>query len=163
MARAALTWDPSGEYWKAGGGGTMWDVMAYDDETGILYVGTGNGSPWNRNIRSHGGGNNLYLSSLVALDAEAGDYVYHYQEVPGDNWDYAATEHIILVDLMIDGQMRKTMLHAPKSGFFYVVDRTDCGFISAENFVQITSEGYDANGRLIEDPRARNPGETFEV
>ena len=164
MARAALTWDPSGEYWKAGGGGTMWDSMAYDDETGIMYVGTGNGSPWNRDLRSPGGGDNLYLSSLVALNAETGEYICHYQEVPGDNWDYTATQHIILADLMIDGRERKVMLHAPKSGFFYVVDRTDCGFISAEPFVQTTwATGYDANGRPIEDPRARNPGETFEV
>lgn len=164
MARAALTWDPSGEYWKAGGGGTMWDSMAYDAETGILYVGTGNGSPWNRDLRSPGGGDNLYLSSIVALKADTGEYVCHYQEVPGDNWDYTATQTIILADLVIDGRMRKTLMHAPKSGFFYVVDRTDCGFISAENFVQVTwAEGYDANGRPIEVPAARNPGETFEV
>ena len=164
MARAALTWDPSGEYWKAGGGGTMWDSMAYDAETGVLYIGTGNGSPWNRDLRSPGGGDNLYLSSIVALKADTGEYVCHYQEVPGDNWDYTATQTIILADLEIDGQTRKTLMHAPKSGFFYVVDRTDCGFISAENFVQVTwAEGYDANGRPIEVPEARNPGETFEV
>ena len=164
MARAALTWDPSGEYWKAGGGGTMWDSMAYDAETGIMYIGTGNGAPWNRDIRSPGGGDNLYLSSIVALNAETGEYVCHYQEVPGDNWDYTATQHIILADLVLDGRERKVMMHAPKSGFFYVVDRTDCGFISAEPFVQVTwAEGYDANGRPIEDPRARSAGETFEV
>ncbi|MEM8686818.1 MAG: PQQ-dependent dehydrogenase, methanol/ethanol family, partial [Pseudomonadota bacterium] len=164
MARAALTWDPKGEYWKAGGGGTMWDAMAYDPETGIMYVGTGNGSPWNRDLRSPGGGDNLYLSSIVALNAETGEYVCHYQEVPGDNWDYTATQHIILADLMIDGKMRKTMLHAPKSGFFYVVDRTDCGFISAEPFVKTTwATAYDANGRPVEDPRARDPKVKFEV
>ncbi len=164
MARAALTWDPAGKYWEAGGGGTMWDAMAYDAETGTLYVGTGNGSPWNRDLRSPGGGDNLYLSSLVALKAETGDYVCHYQEVPGENWDYTATQHIILADMEIDGRPRKVMLHAPKSGFFYVVDRTDCGFISAEPFVKVNwALGYDANGRPIEDPRARNPGETFEV
>ncbi len=164
MARAALTWDPKGEYWKAGGGGTMWDAMAYDEETGIMYVGTGNGSPWNRDLRSPGGGDNLYLSSLVALNAETGEYVCHYQEVPGDNWDYTATQHIILADLVIDGKLRKTMLHAPKSGFFYVVDRTDCGFISAEPFVKTTwAKAYDANGRPIEDPRARDPKVKFEV
>jgi len=164
MARAAMTWDPKGEYWKAGGGGTMWDAMAYDAETGIMYVGTGNGAPWNRDLRSPGGGDNLYLSSIVALDAETGKYVCHYQEVPGDNWDYTATQHIILADLLIDGKMRKTMLHAPKSGFFYVVDRTNCGFISAEPFVKTTwAKAYDANGRPIEDPRARDPKVKFEV
>jgi quinohemoprotein ethanol dehydrogenase len=164
MARAALTWDPSGEYWKAGGGGTMWDSMAYDADTGMIYVGTGNGSPWNRDLRSPGGGDNLYLSSIVALDAETGEYQCHYQEVPGDNWDYTATQTIILADLTIDGKTRKTMMQAPKSGFFYVVDRTNCQFISAENFVEVTwAEGYDANGRAIENPAARSPGETFEV
>ncbi|QBF33051.1 PQQ-dependent dehydrogenase, methanol/ethanol family [Thalassococcus sp. S3] len=164
MARAALTWDPSAEYWKAGGGGTMWDSMAYDPELGLLYVGTGNGSPWNRDLRSPAGGDNLYLSSLVALRADTGEYVCHYQEVPGDNWDYTATQTIILADLELEGQERKVMMHAPKSGFFYLVDRTDCGFISAEPFVEVNwALGYDANGRPIEDPRARNPGETFEV
>ncbi len=164
MARAALTWDPAGEYWKAGGGGTMWDSMAYDPELNLMYVGTGNGSPWNRDIRSPGGGDNLYLSSIVALDPDTGEYKCHYQEVPGDNWDYTATQHIILADLEIEGQMRKVMLHAPKSGFFYVVDRTDCGFISAEPFVQTTwATEYDANGRPVEDPRARAADETFEV
>ncbi|MEM8752451.1 MAG: PQQ-dependent dehydrogenase, methanol/ethanol family [Pseudomonadota bacterium] len=164
MARAALTWDPSGEYWKAGGGGTMWDAMAFDPELNLLYVGTGNGSPWNRDLRSPGGGDNLYLSSLVALDATTGEYRCHYQEVPGDNWDYTATQHIILADLEIEGRERKVMLHAPKSGFFYVVDRTDCGFISAEPFVKTTwAEAYDANGRPIENPLARDPNATFEV
>jgi PQQ-dependent dehydrogenase (methanol/ethanol family) len=164
MEAAAATWDPSAEYWKAGGGGTMWDAMAYDPDTDMLYVGTGNGSPWNRDLRSPAGGDNLYLSSLVALKADTGEYVCHYQEVPGDNWDYTATQHIILADLEIGGEMREVMLHAPKSGFFYVVDRTDCGFISAEPFVQVNwATGYDENGRPIEDPRARNPGETFEV
>lgn len=164
QARAALTWDPAGEYWKAGGGGTMWDSMAYDPELNLMYVGTGNGSPWNRDIRSPGGGDNLYLSSIVALDPDTGEYKCHYQEVPGDNWDYTATQHIILADLEIEGQMRKVMLHAPKSGFFYVVDRTDCGFISAEPFVQTTwATSYDANGRPVEDPRARAGDATFEV
>ncbi|MEM8688699.1 MAG: c-type cytochrome, partial [Pseudomonadota bacterium] len=101
---------------------------------------------------------------IVALNAETGEYVCHYQEVPGDNWDYTATQHIILADLVIDGKMRKTMLHAPKSGFFYVVDRTDCGFISAEPFVKTTwATAYDANGRPVEDPRARNAKVKFEV
>ncbi|MEO1000752.1 MAG: PQQ-binding-like beta-propeller repeat protein, partial [Pseudomonadota bacterium] len=98
MARAALTWDPSGEYWKAGGGGTMWDSMAFDPELNLMYVGTGNGAPWNRDLRSPGGGDNLYLSSIVALNPDTGEYVCHYQEVPGDNWDYTATQHIILAD-----------------------------------------------------------------
>ena len=164
MARAALTWDPAGKYWEAGGGGTMWDAMAFDPELNLMYVGTGNGSPWNRDHRSPGGGDNLYLGSLVALNPDTGEYVCHYQETPGDNWDYTSTQHIILADLKIDGRDRKVMLHAPKNGFFYVVDRTDCGFISAENFVHVTwAEGYDANGRPLENPAARSKTETWET
>ncbi|MGM0583314.1 MAG: PQQ-dependent dehydrogenase, methanol/ethanol family [Pseudomonadota bacterium] len=163
MARAAQTWDPAGEWWKAGGGGTMWDSMAFDPELNLMYVGTGNGSPWNREHRSPGGGDNLYLSSIVALDPDTGEYVCHYQEVPGDNWDYTATQHIILGDLTIEGRERKVMMHAPKAGFFYVVDRTDCEFISAEPFVKTTwAEGYDANGRPIENPASRSKDEPWE-
>jgi quinohemoprotein ethanol dehydrogenase len=164
MARAAATWDPAGKYWEAGGGGTMWDAMAFDPDLNLMYVGVGNGSPWSRDHRSPGGGDNLYLNSLVALNPDTGAYVCHYQEVPGDNWDFTATQHIILADLKIDGRDRKVMLHAPKNGFFYVVDRTNCGFISADNFVHANwAEGYDANGRPIENPAARSKTEAFEA
>ena len=112
MARAALTWDPSGKYWEAGGGGTMWDSMVFDPELNLLYVGTGNGNPWNRDIRSPGGGDNLYLASIVALNPDTGEYVWHYQETPGDHWDYTSTQPLILADLQIDGRMRKVIMHA---------------------------------------------------
>lgn len=164
LARAAATWDPAGEYWKAGGGGTMWDSMAFDPGKGLLYVGTGNGSPWNRDVRSPGGGDNLYLSSIVALKADTGEYVCHYQEVPGDSWDFTATQHIILADIDVDGETREVLMHAPKSGFFYVVDRNNCEFLSATPFVDVNwASGYDANGRPIVDPRARNPRERFDL
>ena len=87
-----------GEWWKAGGGGTPWDGIAYDPELNLVYVGTGNGSPWNANHRSPGGGDNLYLSSIVALNADTGAYVWHYQTTPGDNWDYNAAQPMILAD-----------------------------------------------------------------
>ena len=96
------TWT-GGEWWKVGGGGTVWDAMAYDPELDLLYVGTGNGSPWSRDVRSPGGGDNLFLSSIVALRPDTGEYVWHYQTTPGDTWDYTATQHIILADLTIDG------------------------------------------------------------
>ncbi len=164
MERAAGTWDPSGKYWEAGGGGTIWDAMAFDPDLNLMYVGTGNGSPWNRAHRSPGGGDNLYLASLVALNPDTGDYVCHYQQTPGDNWDYTSTQHIILADLPIEGRSRKVMLHAPKNGFFYVVDRTDCRFLSAEKFVKVTwAEGYDANGRPIEAPGARSQDKAWET
>ncbi len=156
MAKAATTWDPAGKYWEAGGGGTAWDTMAFDPALNLLYIGTGNGSPWSRNQRSPAGGDNLYLSSIVALDPDTGQYMWHYQETPGDNWDYTATQPMILADLKIDGKPRKVILHAPKNGFFFVVDRTNGKFISAKNFVDVNwATGYDQNGRPIEIPAAR--------
>ena len=117
----------------------------------MVYIGTGNGSPWNRNIRSPAGGDNLYLASIVALNADTGKYIWHYQETPGDNWDYTSTQPMILADIKIDGAPRKVILHAPKNGFFFVIDRTNGKFISAKNFVDVNwATGYDANGRPIE-------------
>jgi len=156
MAAAAKTWDPAGKYWINGGGGTPWDTITYDPELNLVYVGTGNGAPWSRNKRSPGGGDNLYLASLVALNADTGKYVWHYQETPGDNWDYTSTQPMILADVNIDGALRKVILHAPKNGFFFVVDRTNGKFISAKNFVDVNwATGYDANGRPIEVAEAR--------
>ena len=156
MAAAAETWDPSNRYWEAGGGGTVWDTMAYDPELNLIYIGTGNGSPWNRKLRSPAGGDNLYLASLVALDADTGEYVWHYQETPGDNWDYTSTQPMILADIEIGGKLRKVILHAPKNGFFFVVDRTDGSFISADPFVEVNwATGYGPDGRPIEIPAAR--------
>ena len=156
MARAAKTWDPSGRYWEAGGGGTVWDTMAFDPDLNLMYVGTGNGSPWARAKRSPGGGDNLYLASIVALNPDTGKYVWHYQETPGDNWDFTSTQPMILADLKIAGQPRKVILHAPKNGFFFVVDRTNGKFISAKNFVEVNwATEYDRNGRPMETPAAR--------
>lgn len=164
MEAAAKTWDPAGEWWKAGGGGTIWDAMAYDPELNLLYVGTGNGSPWNRNLRSPAGGDNLYLASIVALDPETGAYQWHYQNTPGDTWDYTSTQHIILADLEIGGEERKVLMQAPKNGFFYVIDRTDGSFISAEPFVKVTwATGYDEAGRPIEAEGARSITEPWET
>lgn len=156
MEAAAKTWDPSNKYWEAGGGGTVWDSMTFDPELDLLYIGTGNGSPWARNLRSPAGGDNLYLASIVALRPDTGQYVWHYQETPGDNWDYTSTQPMILADIEIDGAKRKVILHAPKNGFFFVIDRTDGSFISAENFVDVNwATGYDENGRPVEVAAAR--------
>jgi quinohemoprotein ethanol dehydrogenase len=150
MEEAAKTW--TGEWWKYGGGGTAWDAMAYDPDLKLLYIGTGNGSPWNREIRSPGGGDNLYLSSIVALNPENGELVWHYQTTPGDSWDYTATQHIILADLPIDGVDKKVLMQAPKNGFFYVIDRTNGKLISADPYVYLNwAKGVDlATGRPIE-------------
>ncbi|HEX5091972.1 MAG TPA: PQQ-dependent dehydrogenase, methanol/ethanol family, partial [Burkholderiales bacterium] len=156
MKKAAKTWDPSGKYWEAGGGGTAWDSFVYDPKLNLLYVGTGNGSPWARSKRSPKGGDNLYLSSIVALNPDTGKYVWHYQETPGDNWDYTATQPMILADLKISGKPRKVILHAPKNGFFFVIDRTNGKLISAQNFVDVNwATGYGKDGRPIEVPEAR--------
>lgn len=150
MEMAAATW--TGEWWKLGGGGTVWDSMAYDPELDLLYIGVGNGSPWNRQIRSPGGGDNLFLSSIVALRPETGEYVWHYQETPGETWDFTATQHMILADMEIKGQVRKVIVQAPKNGFFYVVDRATGEFLSAEKYTKVTWASHvDAEtGRPVE-------------
>jgi quinohemoprotein ethanol dehydrogenase len=163
LEQAAKTWN--GEWWKIGGGGTVWDSMAYDPELDLLYIGTGNGSPWNQQHRSPGGGDNLFISSIVALKAETGEYVWHYQSTPGETWDFTATQHIVLADLEIDGQARKVLMQAPKNGFFYVLDRTNGQLISAQPFVQVNwATSVDLKtGRPIETPEARfkDPKQVF--
>jgi len=159
MKKAAATWDPSAKYWEIGGGGTPWDTITFDPELKLVYIGTGNGSPWSRNRRSPKGGDNLYLASIVALNVETGAYVWHYQETPGDNWDYTSTQPMILADLKIGGKPRKVILHAPKNGFFFVIDRTDGKLISVKNFVDVNwAKGYDKAGRPIETAKARPDG-----
>ena len=137
MEAAAKTWDPAGKWWINGGGGTPWDTITFDPDLNMVYVGTGNGAPWSCKFRSPSGGDNLYLASLVALNADTGQYIWHYQETPGDNWDYTSTQPMILADINIDGAPRKVILHAPKNGFFFVIDRTNGKFISATNFVDV--------------------------
>ena len=164
MAKAAKTWDPAGRWWEAGGGGTVWDTMTFDPELNLMYIGTGNGSPWARNKRSPAGGDNLYLASIVALNPDTGEYAWHYQETPGDNWDFTSTQPMILADIQIDGKPRKVILHAPKNGFFFVIDRTNGQFISAKNFVPVNwTTGYDEKGRPVETELARDSERSREI
>ncbi len=155
MEEAAKTW--SGEWWKYGGGGTAWNAMTYDPEFNRVYIGTGNGGPWNAKLRSPGGGDNLYLCSVVALDADTGEYVWHYQTTPGETWDFNSTMDMVSATIEIDGQPRKVLLHAPKNGFFYVLDRETGKLISAEKIAKVTwAERVDLNtGRPVEVPGAR--------
>lgn len=155
LAMAAKTW--TGQWWKMGGGGTVWDSMAYDPDLDILYVGVGNGGPWDRNIRSPQGGDNLFLGSIVAVKPDTGKLVWYFQETPGDDWDYTSTQPIVLADLIIDGKPRKTLLHAPKNGFFYVLDRVTGEFISGNKYAQRVTwaTGLDSKGRAIEATGAR--------
>ena len=155
QAKAAGTW--FGNYWQAGGGGTVWDAIVHDSEFDALYIGVGNGSPWNRHVRSDGKGDNLFLSSIVALDPETGAYKWHYQVNPGESWDYTATQPIMLATLKIEGQDRKVLMQAPKNGFFYVIDRATGKLISAKNFVPVNwaTEIDMTTGRPIEARNAR--------
>lgn len=154
MKMAAKTW--TGEWWTLGGGGTAWDSMAYDADLDLLYIGVGNGSPWNPSIRSPQGGDNLFLSSILAVHPDTGDYVWHFQTTPEEAWDYTATQHMILAELEIEGKARKVIMQAPKNGFFYVLDRETGEFISGQNFVPITwASGLDESGRPILNPEAR--------
>jgi quinohemoprotein ethanol dehydrogenase len=155
MEMAAKTW--TGEWWKYGGGGTVWNAMTYDPEYNRLYIGTGNGGPWNWKIRSPGGGDNLFLCSVVALNADTGEYVWHYQTTPGDSWDYNSAMDMTLATLNIGGAPRKVILHAPKNGFFYVLDRENGKLISAEKLGTVTwATKVDlATGRPVLTPNAR--------
>ena len=136
MEVAAKTWDPKSD-WKAGGGGTVWGQMAYDPELNLLYVGTGNATPYPIWYRSPSGGDNLYLASILAINPDNGKLQWHYQTTPGEMWDFTATMNIILADLPIKGKVRKVLMQAPKNGFFYVLDRTNGELISAKPFVPV--------------------------
>ncbi len=155
MAMAARTW--SGDlWWEVGGGGTVWDSMAYDPALDLLYIGVGNGAPWNRHVRSPGGGDNLFLSSIVALRPGTGEYVWHYQTTPGDSWDYTATQHMILADILVGGVIRRVLMQAPKNGFFYVIDRATGELLSAEKYVEATWASHVdlESGRPVETDNA---------
>jgi quinohemoprotein ethanol dehydrogenase len=161
-AKASGSW--FGDTWKkTGGGGTVWDSIVYDPELNQLYVGTGNGSPWNHRIRSQGKGDNLFLSSIVALDPDTGKYLWHYQETPGESWDFTATQQIMLADLTIDGTPRKVLMQAPKNGIFYILDRKSGKLLSARPYGPINwATGVDLRtGRPQEVPGARFAGKPF--
>lgn len=159
-----LTWGDEGAWTTDGGGGTVWDSIVYDEVNDNIIFGVGNGSPWNRDVRDSGSGDNLFLSSIVAVDASTGIYKWHFQTTPGDNWDYTATQTIILADLPLgeDGAARRVAMQAPKNGFFYVLDAASGDFISGKAFVpQTWTEGLDGNGRPIEKPEARYTSTPF--
>jgi len=155
LEKAAKTW--TGSWWKLGGGGTVWEAMAYDPDLDLLYIGTGNGTPWSQHARSPQGGDNLYTSSIIALQPDTGVYVWHYQETPSDVWDFDSAEHIVLANLVINNAPRKVLLHAPKNGFFYVLDRSNGQLISAIPYTVVAwADGIDLKtGRPIEHTGAR--------
>jgi len=150
MEMAARTW--AGEYWKTGTGGTVWNAFTYDPELDRVYVGTGNSGPYNPAKRSPGNGDNLFLVSIVALDANTGKYLWHYQMNPREAWDYKATAGIQMADLTIDGIKRPVLMQSPTNGFFYVLDRISGKLISAEKIGKVTwAERIDlTTGRPVE-------------
>lgn len=163
MEMAAKTWN--GEWWKHGGGGNAWHGFTYDEELDVLYIGTGNGSPWNREIRSPGGGDNLFLCSIVALNPNTGEYKWHYQTTPGETWDYNSNMDIVLADLKVDGEDVKAILHAPKNGFFYVINRRTGKLISAKPFAETSWASHIdlTTGKPVETEGARYINKPFDI
>lgn len=163
MEMAAKTW--TGEWYKYGGGGTVWDAMAYDPQLKLLYIGTGNGSPWNRVHRSPDGGDNLFLSSIIAINVTEGTMAWYYQTTPGDSWDYTATQQLVLANLKIKGQVTKVIMQAPKNGIFYVLDRANGKLLSAKPYTFINwASGIDSiSGRPIENRFSRYEKENVEI
>jgi len=160
MAMAAKTW--AGQWWRFGGGAAVWNSISYDSETDTIFIGTADGYPANRRVRSSDQGNNLFVASIVALNATTGEYKWHYQTTPGDTWDYDAVMDIQLADLMIAGKARKVLMQAPKNGFFYVIDRLTGELISAAPYAKVTwaSEIDRVTGRPRENAGARYPHAT---
>ncbi|MBM3780681.1 MAG: PQQ-dependent dehydrogenase, methanol/ethanol family [Acidobacteria bacterium] len=155
LDKALPTWTGD-TWWKVGGGGTVWDSIVYDPELNLLYVGTGNGSPWNRHVRSPGGGDNLYLCSILAINPDNGDLVWHYQTTPADTWDYTSVQPMMLADLAWQGRTRKVIMQAPKNGFFYVLDRETGELLAADPYVEVNWATHVdlKTGRPVEVPGA---------
>ena len=159
-----VTWGDEGEWTTSGGGGTVWDSIIYDEVNDSVIFGVGNGSPWNQRLRDPSGGDNLFLSSIVAVDADTGAYKWHFQTTPGDNWDYTATQTLIIADLPVGegGTDQRVVMQAPKNGYFYVIDAATGAFVSGNNYVPVNwATGLDEAGRPIEIPEARYDTEPY--
>jgi quinohemoprotein ethanol dehydrogenase len=163
LKKAAETW--SGDWWKLGGGGTVWDGMAYDPEADLIYVGTGNGGPWPEELRKSQGKDNLYVCSVVAVKPDTGELKWYFQMVPGDSWDFDSVQQLMLADLTIKGQPRKVIMQANKDGFYYVLDRVTGAFITGEPYAKVTwAKGLnEATGRPIVNPEAHYGAGTISL
>jgi quinohemoprotein ethanol dehydrogenase len=162
MEMAAKTW--TGEYWKTGTGGTAWNGLTFDPEMNRIYIGTGNAGPYNPRVRSPGGGDNLFIASIVAVDADTGKYIWHYQENPNEAWDYKSVANIVMATIPVDGKPRKVLMHSPTNGFFYVLDRETGKLLSAEKTGKVNwADRIDLKtGRPVEHPNIRyETGETI--
>jgi quinohemoprotein ethanol dehydrogenase len=157
MKKAAATWPAKLEWWKVGGGGTVWDAITYDPVSDLIYLGVGNGTPWNQRARDPKQGDNLFLASIVAVKPDTGEYVWHYQETPGDNWDFDATSPIMVANLKLEGAEHRVIMQASKNGFFYVLDAASGKLLRADAFTEMNwSTGVDMKtGRPKETKAAR--------
>ena len=155
MELAASTW--SGEWWELGGGGTVWDAIVYDEVNDLVMFGTGNGTPWDQRARDPEGGDNLFIASILAVDATTGEYAWHYQTTPGDTWDYDAMSPMMLLDLEVDGIERHVLAQPNKNGFFYMLDAATGELLRGYPFTEVNwATGIDMDtGRPIEVPEAR--------
>lgn len=163
LKKAAETW--SGEWWKLGGGGSVWDGMAYDPEADLFYVGTGNGGPWPEQLRQSKGKDNLYVASILAVKPETGELKWYFQPVPGDSWDYDSVQQLLLADITVKGKPRKVLMQANKDGFYYVIDRVTGQFISGKPFAQVTwAKGLDeVTGRPFVNPEAHYGSDSITI
>ncbi len=154
MRKAAETW--SGEWWKMGGGATVWDSLAYDPEADLVYFGTGNGGPWPEPLRGSKGKDNLFVCSIIALRPDTGEMQWYYQVVPGDSWDYDSTQQLLLADITINRQLRKVIMQANKNGFYYVLDRITGALVTAAPYAALNwATGIDVEtGRPLVRPEA---------
>jgi quinohemoprotein ethanol dehydrogenase len=163
LKKAAETW--SGDWWKLGGGATVWDGMAYDPDADLLYVGTGNGGPWPEELRKSKGKDNLYVCSILAVKPDTGELKWYFQPVPGDSWDYDSVQQLLLADVTIKGQPRKVLMQANKNGFYYVLDRVSGQFLAGIPFARITwAKGLDERtGRPFVNPEAHYGTEPITI
>jgi quinohemoprotein ethanol dehydrogenase len=163
MEAAAKTW--AGAWWEFGGGGTVWDSITFDPITNLVYFGTANAEPWNPNTNDRGLGDALYTGSIVAVDADTGEYAWHFQETPEDRWDFDSNAQITVAEIDFEGQQRRVVMHAPKNGFFYVLDARTGQFLSGEAFVPVNwADGLDpVTGRpnILPEARYEQTGEVF--
>jgi quinohemoprotein ethanol dehydrogenase len=141
LAMAARSWG-SGRDTSLQGGGTAWDGLAYDAGLNLVYVGTGNGAPYD--ARMLGAGDHLFVASILAIDAATGKLAWHYQTTPRDHWDFDAVQKFILADLPVNGEQRRVVMQANKNGYFYVLDAKTGALISARDFTLVTwAKGID--------------------
>ena len=135
MRMAAATW--GGKWWTAGGGGAVWDAIVYDDQDDLLIFGTGNGTPWFQKYRDPTGGDNLFITSIIALKPDTGEYVWHYQTTPGDTWDFDSVSPMTIANLNIDGRQRRVVMQPCKNGFMYVLDAASGKLLKANPFTPV--------------------------